>query len=95
MKNNDRSVSAQSSKIGCLAVSFDPQSSSELTGKIMYFLEISIRTDKATAIKMFQYADVQNSPSFSVGGPRTPLGPLQGSRSFGTRLIVILKMFQA
>ena len=67
MKNNDRPVSAQSSKIRCLAVPFDPQPSSELTGEIMSFLEKSIRIDKATAIEIFQYADAQNSPSFSMG----------------------------
>ena len=67
MKNNDRPVSAQSSKIGCLADPFDPQPSSELTEKIMYFLGKSITIDKATAIKISQYADAQNSPSFSMG----------------------------
>ena len=67
MKNKERPVGVQSSKIGCLAVPLDSQSSSELATKIMYFLEKTIGTDQATAIKIFKYADARISSSFNMG----------------------------
>ena len=39
MKNNNRPVGAERSQNGCITVPFGPQPSSELTRKIVYFLE--------------------------------------------------------
>ena len=67
MKNNDRPVGAQSSKKGCLAVTFGPPSLSELTEKVVCFVEKSIMIDKATEIKIFQVSRCTKFSKFQNG----------------------------